>query len=559
MGWLTELTDRRRYEETWRENRERRPRTNSESDDGDDWGQNYPSIQPQTSPIQTSIGSRPADPFRRDSGHSEDTISKQNTMETGFRDTDLNKRAETTLEIDSDPEASLDMSWSNESTLGSFYDSRISESPTMISESEEDKASVRFVRQPFEQDQRGGNDRARNDSDDYRSFEGRQKSDGEDGKKGSGFHSRERGQRLRSPSPRSHGVRANSRRVRTESASSQTTNTTYNSTGRSRSPRPKLRRGSTHSTISLSEGQKSDEDDWEAIGFQGRDRKSQLYDPLAIKAGNDYSVDDADAIDDQSTDTGDGSPVKGTVNWLWICQTDVVPGYFATPWQSHFSESTCFGAIAVMLEALDRFTEASTLRYVERLPHCESWVHQGKGTHPSYAINAMGGIVVSAKYKRVKFTTFTTPIPPIELLRLDEHQVNRSISSNSNRTIVECLAELMALDSWLSFCGRLPEICNGRNNLIQDMPALVQKIMSDFEYEFRNVDRTATEGGWQIIKEMADLVLHELEKLTLDDGEQLFTIVAVLRAAKMALCVVQGPSTVMLRDILLRDVQVYVA
>jgi hypothetical protein len=117
----------------------------------------------------------------------------------------------------------------------------------------------------------------------------------------------------------------------------------------------------------------------------------------------------------------------------------------------------------------------------------------------------------------------------------------------------------MALDSWLSFCGRLPEICNGRNNLVRDMPALVQKIMSDFEYEFRNVDRTATEGGWQIIKEMADLVLHELEKLTLDDGEQLFTIVAVLRAAKMALCVVQGPSTVMLRDILLRDVQVYVA
>ena len=78
------------------------PRTNSESDDGDDWGQNYPSIQRQTSSIQTSIGSRPADPFRRDSGHSENTITKQNTMETGFRDTDLNQRAETTLEIDSE-------------------------------------------------------------------------------------------------------------------------------------------------------------------------------------------------------------------------------------------------------------------------------------------------------------------------------------------------------------------------------------------------------------------------------------------------------------------------
>jgi hypothetical protein len=56
---------------------------------------------------------------------------------------------------------------------------------------------------------------------------------------------------------------------------------------------------------------------------------------------------------------------------------------------------------------------------------------------------------------------------------------------------------------------------------------------------------------------LAQLILHTLEKEMLSEGEQLFAIVAVVRAAKMALCIVHGPSTVKLRDILVHDVQVY--
>ena len=219
-----------------------------------------------------------------------------------------------------------------------------------------------------------------------------------------------------------------------------------------------------------------------------------------------------------------------------------------------------------MLTALESFTDASTLTFVEALPHCEAWVHQGRSTHPSYAINAMGGIIVSASYVRVKFESLATPIPPIQLLHYPDVQTSRHRTGsnynlgeprNSERTLVHRLSELMALDSWLSFCGRLPEIYNGRSNLIQIMPGLIQKLMSDFAYEFGNIDRTATEGGWQLMREMADLVLRELDQLLLGEAELLFTLVAVLRAAKMALCVAQGSDTSLLRDILLRDVQVH--
>jgi hypothetical protein len=477
---------------------------------------------------------------------------------------DLTNESWTTQDTDADSGACINKDWSNEAILGSIFGSQISESPTMISENEEEKGSFRFAGQPSGEDHRKVNDGIWKDGDRHTRFAKSQTSYREDRKQSNSRsrergrplrspprRSRERGRPLRSPSPPSHILHTDLQRPRSESRSSRTSTAPLSGSERFRPPRPKPRRGSTHSTISLPETPQSDEDDWEASGISGHDPRFEPNNPFAIEAGKNYALGDVDITNDPSTHPGDGSQIKGTVNWLWICQADVIPGYFATPWQSHFSESTCSGAIAVMLEALECFTDASSLAYVDSLPHCEAWVYKGRSTHPSYAIKAMGGIIVSAKYKRVKFATLATPIPPIQLLRCCN-------SDNSESTIVNRLSELMALDSWLSFCGRLPEICNGRNKLVQRMPALIQKIMSDFEFEFRNINQTAAEGGWQLIKELADLVLHELEdNLMLDDAERLFTLVAVLRTAKTALCVVLGPSTTMLRDVLLRDVQVY--
>ena len=296
-----------------------------------------------------------------------------------------------------------------------------------------------------------------------------------------------------------------------------------------------------------------------------RDRTQSRGTKPAIDFGRTASVEAASvySIDNDSMPQGEHhqkqiTRSKGSVDWFWICQTDVVPGYVATPWQSLFSQSTCFGAIATMLEVLRFFTDGLTLRYVDKMPHCEQWAYAGRSTHPSYAINAMGGIIISRRYPRARFGSLQASIPPIELLRSKEHQLRWTPGFGDDpHTVIERLGEIMGLDSWLSFCGRLSEVCDGKNNLLRRMPSLIQKLMTDFEYEFQTLDRTASEGGFQIIQETADMIKRELERHNLSDGEQLFTAVAVLRTAKMALYIAHGPSTAKLRDILVHDVPVY--
>ena len=258
------------------------------------------------------------------------------------------------------------------------------------------------------------------------------------------------------------------------------------------------------------------------------------------------------------SEKGERNLLSGEVNWLWICQVDIIPGYFATPWKHLFSEPVCTGAISVLLRGLDFFTNDSTRRTADRLPQYHDWVRAGNRTYPSYAINAKGGTLVSGTYEMVKFDAFDTCISPIELLKGDGYQARRSYAQDLP-ALLDNTAELMSLDCWLSLCGRLPEICDGPSNLLRTMPALVQRIMTDFELEFAIIDRTSSDGGFQIIQDIADSLKQALVEHNLSEPEQLFACVALLRAAKTALCVIYGTDTAKLKEVLLHDVQVYLA
>lgn len=259
---------------------------------------------------------------------------------------------------------------------------------------------------------------------------------------------------------------------------------------------------------------------------------------------------------------GDQFSPTGAVNWLWICQADIIPGYFATPWKELFSEEVCIGAISTILKALDALTDSSTRRYVEMQRNCQDWIRAGNSTYPSYAVNAKGGVVVSGFYKPVVFARFPSHLPPIELLHSYDHQVRRGVRNQHQQpsVIVDNLAELMGLDTWLSLCGRTPPIYDGPSKLLRTLPTLAQRILSDFEFEFSNLDRTtSTDSGFQLIQTVADSLTAALVEQNLSEPEQLFAMVAFLRAAKTALSVVRGPGTAKLRDVLDHDIQVYLA
>lgn len=56
----------------------------------------------------------------------------------------------------------------------------------------------------------------------------------------------------------------------------------------------------------------------------------------------------------------------GRINWFWLSQTDIIPGFWATPWRSFegVDEQICLGAIKIILNALLGFTDNNSLRYV---------------------------------------------------------------------------------------------------------------------------------------------------------------------------------------------------
>lgn len=309
-----------------------------------------------------------------------------------------------------------------------------------------------------------------------------------------------------------------------------------------------------------------------------------VYSARTRSAGPRTRLIDEESWDDLDEDTLDegkevsvqdpGKKSAGEMSWFWVCQMDVIPGYFATPWTAKFSTHVCIGAIAVIIEALGMLTEFSQPVYLDSAYHARgmAWMRSGRSTFPPYGISANHhhGIVISGAYSTRFFPGFRAPIFPIELLRHYRFQVDgRQPSDAAN--IRARLTELMALDAWLSYCGRQPEICGhgpgldtsvsalGVGDLLYTMPTLVERTMESFSFEFVNLEHTAIDGGQQLVHQIAGNLLDTLGWRVegLAPAEKLFALVAMLRASKMALCIAQGTDTSILGEILLNDVQVH--
>ena len=281
-------------------------------------------------------------------------------------------------------------------------------------------------------------------------------------------------------------------------------------------------------------------------------------DVLFGQSDREHSSDDEDRSSTSSTLAESILPVTGGINWFWLCQADIIPGYWATPWKYLVSEAVCLGGISVVLKVLEQFTNPTSLKYVKPRLSCLGWIRAGKTTYPSFAHNSKGGVVVSGAYEPVKFAAFDQVISAIELLYSYEYQVDRS-PLRTTQSVTDSLGELMGLDSWLSMAGRLSEITQGPSDLLRTLPFLIQRIMTEFHLEFLSLDRTSNDGGLQIIQTIAEALLQTFRDQNFSVAEQLFASVALLRTAKVGLSIVRGPDTSKLEDVLRHDVQVYMA
>lgn len=253
------------------------------------------------------------------------------------------------------------------------------------------------------------------------------------------------------------------------------------------------------------------------------------------------------------------------VDMFWLCQTDVVSGGWATPWYGSIPiPSALDGAVTVILEALLGFLdEDSSLCYTgshdaahDSYKRTADWMLEGNSTCPAHGQNARGGVISSGTYRGVHVPCFESMIPALDLLHSYSWQVDSDLHGESEST-EEQNVELMRLDSWLSYVGRVPEIAEGPHNLLQQTPALVHLLMEDFEIDFQNIDLSASEGGLQDIQGLAGNVMDFLTDEELTQPEQLYVLVALLRGVKAAQCVSTGSDTREVMDILLKDVQAH--
>ncbi|KAL9107807.1 MAG: hypothetical protein Q9227_007322 [Pyrenula ochraceoflavens] len=233
------------------------------------------------------------------------------------------------------------------------------------------------------------------------------------------------------------------------------------------------------------------------------------------------------------------------LDWKWLCQVDVVPGYCATPWTQEFDPRVCTIIISVALEALFGFVDKDNFLF--RRPHrwekALRWLCSGRHTWPPYARNARRGVIAGEHYITAQFPGFQSPLGKVQLRYSHEYQSQPDYTSGMNAELSRQV-EIMMLDSWLSLCGKTPEIEFGPLSLLERMPSLIQILLEEFEIDFRAVGRSANDGGLQLIQEISMNLMDFLHDDKLTEAEQIFTLVALLRTAKMGISVSLGPNTI---------------
>ncbi|KAL8666379.1 MAG: hypothetical protein Q9168_007489 [Polycauliona sp. 1 TL-2023] len=243
--------------------------------------------------------------------------------------------------------------------------------------------------------------------------------------------------------------------------------------------------------------------------------------------------------------------------WKWLSQQDIMPAIWATPWRQDIEASK--GAVSTVLEALSSLLNTEALQYVSGHRDASydgafGYKLQGKSTWPIYAINARDGHCLQEDLPEAEMPGMALKMPAIRLLYNYGWQTEKYTNRGDEESKV---TELMMMDSWLSVCGRRSEITNGDSDLRRNMPQLVQFLFEEFMEDFESLHLSANEGGLQYIRPVAQRLSQRLAAEKLSPAEQLFALVAMLRTAKVALCICMGPNTYIVGDIIKTDIRVW--
>lgn len=266
-------------------------------------------------------------------------------------------------------------------------------------------------------------------------------------------------------------------------------------------------------------------------------------------------------------DAGDQAHRLRQVDMFWFCQMDIFRGTWATCWEAKVPYSCLVGAVTVVLECLLGFLPTTTGRCIlytsddraawKSYRSTSKWLLSGHGTYPAYAFNARGGVIAEGCYDRVRIPAFGKEIIPALMLLYDYDWQVSDHPRDMKGWNEELNVELMYLDSWLSWVGRLDAITKGPNQLLKRTPSLVQLLIDEFDVDFTYIDASIMDGGLQNIQSLAASVMDWLMDEELTEAEQLYLLVAFLRAVKVGQCIASGLYTNNLYSLFRYDAQVH--
>ncbi|KAJ9144141.1 hypothetical protein NKR23_g6194 [Pleurostoma richardsiae] len=289
-----------------------------------------------------------------------------------------------------------------------------------------------------------------------------------------------------------------------------------------------------------------------------RENASMHSSMLNERSENDAVSDNGVIISDRREEAGSH---EGNINWFWLSQTDILPGFWATPWRSFadLSPQLCSVAVHVLIEAVAIMWLETPVRYLDEISaQCEDtleWMGSGHTTHPPYAHGSdkLGVVCTGTFAQGGLHPAFAQLLPAVEVLAAQsELAVQKSQDACERR-----LLELVRLDAWLSIVGRMSEVRDGRNRLLTQAPALAQELMEEFELAFLDADLVEDEERANLYKNLAVDVVISLRERYLQEAEVLYAIVVALRTVKVGQAVLTGADTRMLIEILEKDVQVH--
>lgn len=111
----------------------------------------------------------------------------------------------------------------------------------------------------------------------------------------------------------------------------------------------------------------------------------------------------------------------------------------------------------------------------------------------------------------------------------------------------------MAIDVWLHVVSKTVPIHAGRKQILARVPQMVQELFAEYGASFE----TVTLGTRTALDSCARDLVTTLRGMDVSNAEKMYLLVAVLRTAKVGLCIGLGNDSTPLLGIIEKDVQAH--